>query len=304
MLGHSHQTHQESNQKLLLVDGSSVLVRAFFASSFHGTIRRSTAGVYTNAVLGFCNMLISAIEQIEPTHVLVAWDVSRDTFRRKLYPAYKGTRGELPDELHPQFDTAKDVLQALGIHQHLDESYEADDIIGTMAHRAGQAGMKAVIVTGDRDALQLITATTTVAIMRKGVSEMDWYTPELLAERTGLEPRQIIDLKGLMGDTSDNIPGIPGVGEKTATKLLKEFGNLEELLSRTTELTGKLREKVETHADLALLSKQLATICIDVPMPHEVSDCRLQVDIQTGAAKLDELDLSRIAAQLHRLVAG
>lgn len=279
-----------------------MLVRAYFASAFSGRIMRSSSGVYTNGVFGFLNMMLRAVEQMRPSHLFVAWDVSRDTFRRELYPAYKGTRGELPDELHPQFDTMKDVLDALGVPQHFDQRFEADDIIGTLAHQAADDGHQVLVLTGDRDALQLVRDGVTVAIMKKGITEMDYYTPAFLMETWGLTADQIIDLKGLMGDTSDNIPGVPGIGEKTAKKLLLEYGTVENLIENRHLLKGKMKEKIEEHQEIALLSKKLATIVIDVPLVHTLDACKLSFRMETAKEKLSELDLNRFVSHLERLV--
>ncbi|ASS74313.1 hypothetical protein CIG75_04465 [Tumebacillus algifaecis] len=290
------------NSDFLIVDGSSMLVRAYFASAFSGRIMRSKRGVYTNGVFGFLNMMLSAVEKMEPTHLFVAWDVSRDTFRRELYPAYKGTRGELPDELHPQFDTMKEVLAAIGVPQHFDERYEADDIIGTLAHQAADDGHKVLVLTGDRDAMQLVRDGVTVAIMKKGITEMEMYTPASLLESWGLTASQIVDLKGLMGDTSDNIPGVPGIGEKTAKKLLLEYGTVENLIENRHLLKGKMKEKIEMHQEIALLSKQLATIVTEVPLVHTLDECKLSFQMDSAKEKLAELDLNRFVTHLERLV--
>jgi 5'-3' exonuclease len=295
--------HLNSTQ-FLIVDGSSVLVRAFFASAFRGRIMQTASGIYTNAVFGFLNMLISAIKEFEPSHLFIAWDVSRDTFRRELYPAYKGTRGELPAELLTQFDTMRDVLDALRIAQYQDERYEADDILGTLASQAAAASHKVTILTGDRDALQLVGEHVTVSIMKKGVSELEHFTPSYLLESWGLTADQIPDLKGLMGDTSDNIPGVPGIGEKTAKKLLDAYDTLENVISHSDQLKGKVRERIETHQDLAILSKRLATIITDVPLSISLQDCLMAFDLDSAAAKFQELELHRPLTQLKRLVSA
>lgn len=287
----------------LIVDGSSLLVRAYFASAYGGRVMQSSRGVYTNGVFGFLNMLLKVVEQMQPTHLFVAWDVSRDTFRRDLYPQYKGTRGELPDMLHPQFDTMKEVLDALGVSQHKDERYEADDLIGTLSEKAAYEGHDVLVLTGDRDALQLVRQKVTVAIMKKGITEMNYYTPASLFEEWGLTASQIIDLKGLMGDTSDNIPGVPGIGEKTAKKLLAEFGTVENILQNIDQLKGKMKEKMQEHQELARLSKQLATIVLDVPLVHTVEECRLSIQMESAKEKLAELELHRVWTQLTK-VAG
>jgi 5'-3' exonuclease len=286
----------------LIMDGSSILVRAFFASAYGRRLLQSTQGVYTNAVFGFLNMMIGALERVRPRYAFVAWDVSRDTFRRELYSDYKGTRGELPDELHPQFTTTQNVLEAIGIPQHFDERYEADDIIGTLAHRASDEGHQVLILTGDRDALQLVRDNVTVAIMKRGITEVDLYTPDTLREQYGLTPAQWIDLKGLMGDTSDNIPGVPGIGEKTALKLLAEYSSVEHLLENCHTVKGKLRDKLEAHRDLALLSKKLATIVTDVPLSLTLEDCKLQLQLKRAAETLRELELQRFLVPLERLL--
>lgn len=286
----------------LIIDGSSVLVRAYFASAFGRRIMQSSQGVYTNGVFGFLNMMFGAIEQVRPSHLFVAWDVSRDTFRRELYPAYKGTRGELPNELHPQFVTTQEVLTEFGVAQHFDERYEADDIIGTLAYQAAATQHDVLILTGDRDALQLVRDGVTVAIMKKGISEVDLYTPGFLLETWGLTAAQIPDLKGLMGDASDNIPGVPGIGEKTAKKLLAEHGTVESLIEACDTLTGKLKQKIVDHQEIARLSKHLATIVTDVPLGFTVTDCQLSWRMESAQAKLVELELHRTLTQLQRLI--
>jgi 5'-3' exonuclease len=288
-------------KKLLLIDGSSVLVRAYFASAYSGRIRLAKTGAPTNAVMGFLNMAFAAVSLFEPTHLFVAWDVSRDTFRRALFPEYKGTRGELPDEMLCQFDTMQSVLRAFGIQQYQHAEYEADDILGTLATLAQTEGYDATILTGDRDALQLVDQQITVAIMKKGVKEMDKYTPETLYAQYGLQPAQMIDLKGLMGDTSDNIPGVPGIGPKTATQLLKDHGTLERVLDGASQLRGKTAERLTEHRAIALLSKQLATIIRDMPLPFSPHECALNVNTEAALEKLEELDLTHFNRHVQTL---
>ncbi|QQE79363.1 5'-3' exonuclease H3TH domain-containing protein [Alicyclobacillus sp. SO9] len=279
--------------QLLLIDGSSMLVRAFFATSFGKTLRTTSSGVYTNAVFGFLNMTLAALEQFNPTHLLVAWDVSRDTFRRELYPDYKGTRGELPIEMLQQFDTTQNLLDSVGIHQCSNRRYEADDLLGTAARLGSSAEMKVNVLTGDRDALQLVSESVSVCIMRKGISEMDVYTPAYLQSTWGLTAEQIPDLKALMGDSSDNIPGVPGVGEKTAKKLLAQFSTLEQLYDNVHQVSGKLRQKLVDNRDLAFLSKELATIVCDAPMESSALDWRVQLNLDDVTTAFTELELHR-----------
>lgn len=254
--------------KLILIDGNSIIYRAFFAMP----PLTNTKGLHTNAVYGFTNMLLRLIEDHKPTHMMVAFDAGKVTFRHEGYQEYKGGREKTPPELSEQFPLLKELLQGFGISQFELEGYEADDIIGTVSRIAEEAGHDILVVTGDKDMLQLASDQVQVGLTRKGVTEIETYSPEQIQERYGLTPLQIIDLKGLMGDASDNIPGIPGVGEKTALKLLHQFGSVEEVLANTAELKGKMKEKIETHAEDAVLSKKLATIYREVPLDKSFDD--------------------------------
>ncbi len=289
-----------ANRDMMILDGSSMLVRAYFATAYPGRPIRSHNGVFTNAVFGFLNMMFSALNQFSPTHLFVAWDVSRDTFRKSLYPEYKGTRGELPAELLAQFDTMQEVLGAMGIAEYMHEDYEADDIIGSMAEKSKKEGLSVLILTGDKDALQLTSEGIKVGIMRRGMADIDVYTPQQLWDEYGLSPVQMIDVKSLMGDASDNIPGVPGIGAKTATRLIREHGSLEKVLENASSFTGKLRERLETHADLAILCKKLATIALDVPLPHGVDDCRLTIRRDAAMSKLESLNLMHSAELIDK----
>lgn len=251
-------------EKWILIDGNSIASRAFYAMP----PLTNSSGLHTNAVYGFTTMLLRLIEEERPTHMLVAFDAGKVTFRHEGYTEYKGGRDKTPPELSEQFPVLKDLLKAFGIAQFELPGYEADDIIGTLTRMADEAGKETLVVTGDKDMLQLASEHVTIAITRKGISEVDRFSPEGLAEKYGLRPEQIIDLKGLMGDASDNIPGIPGVGEKTALKLLHEYGSVEEVLAHADELKGKMKEKVEQHKDDAVMSKKLATIFREVPLDH------------------------------------
>ncbi|MDR6879056.1 DNA polymerase I [Bacillus sp. 3255] len=251
--------------KLIIIDGNSIANRAFYALP----LLSNSSGLHTNAVYGFTTMLLKLIEEEKPTHFLVAFDAGKITFRHKEYTEYKGGRAKTPSELSEQFPLIKELLKAFKIPQFELSGYEADDIIGTLTKAADARGEKVLLVSGDKDMLQLASDHVTVAITRKGITEVELYNPAGIQEKYGLTPAQIIDLKGLMGDTSDNIPGIPGVGEKTALKMLHEFGTVEEVLANTASLKGKMKEKVEEHAKDALMSKELATIFREVPMETE-----------------------------------
>lgn len=251
-------------EKLVIIDGSSLLYRAFYAIP-HLT---DSQGRPTNAVYGFLNMLLKVYEQLEPQYVAVAFDKGKHTFRNDLFDGYKATRKPAPDELRPQFALIREVLACLGIHVLELEGYEGDDIIGTIA-RHMEKSLEVAVVTGDRDALQLVDDAVTVHLTKKGITNMLTVTPDSMMKEYGYTPAQVIDMKALMGDTADNIPGVPGVGEKTALKLITQFQSVEGVYAHVTEIKGKkLQEKLVTHKEDAMLSKTLATICCDVPVAY------------------------------------
>ncbi|MFC4769927.1 DNA polymerase I [Effusibacillus consociatus] len=250
-------------KKLILIDGNSITYRAFFALPLLST----ASGRHTNAAFGFTMMLLRLLQDEQPTHVAVAFDKGKTTFRTEMFTEYKGTRDKTPGELSEQFPIVRDVLDAFGIAYVEKEGYEADDIIGTLARQAEENGYETLVVSGDKDLLQLVSERVQAILTRKGITETERYDIAKVSERYGLTPQQIIDLKGLMGDTSDNIPGIPGVGEKTALKLLHEFSSVEAVLDNADKVSGKkLQEKLVEHRESALLSKKLATIFTEVPM--------------------------------------
>lgn len=256
-------------KKLVLIDGNSVAYRAFFALP----LLHNDKGIHTNAVYGFTMMLNKILAEEQPTHLLVAFDAGKTTFRHETFQEYKGGRQQTPPELSEQFPLLRELLKAYRIPAYELDHYEADDIIGTLAARAEQEGFEVKIISGDRDLTQLASRHVTVDITKKGITDIEPYTPETVHEKYGLTPEQIVDLKGLMGDKSDNIPGVPGIGEKTAVKLLKQFGTVENVLASIDEVKGeKLKENLRQHRDLALLSKQLASICRDAPVELSLDD--------------------------------
>ena len=254
------------DEKFLLIDGSSLIHRAFFALP----PLTNKKGVNTGAVYGLCNMILKLLQEIKPSYMLVAFDKSRKTFRTEKFPDYKGQRKATPPELKEQFPLSIRLLQAMGIPTLEVDNYEADDIIGTLSSGAPDS-VQVRIVTGDRDEFQLIKNNVQVLFTKKGISNIAVYDEKAFGEEyQGLEPRQIIDLKGLMGDTSDNIPGVPGVGPKTALKLITQYGTVENTLDHAEEVKGKaLQEKLRNNRDQALLSKDLATICLQVPIEKD-----------------------------------
>ena len=257
-------------KKLLLLDGNSMLFRAYYATLY--THRMTTSnGIPTNAVYGFVMMLNKAIDIIEPDEILVAWDAGKPTFRHKQFSAYKGTRKPLDEELIVQFPIVREYLDAAGIKRYEQEGYEADDIIGSMAKCCKD--VQTTILTSDRDLLQLIDATTHVLLMKKGLSEMDLMDEQNLLDTYGITPSQVIEMKGLMGETADNIPGVQGVGEKTALRLLNQYSTVENVYAHIDEVKGKLKEKLEKDKDNAFMSLELATIYTKMELPFELCDC-------------------------------
>ncbi|WP_394217996.1 DNA polymerase I [Halobacillus trueperi] len=257
------------DEKVVLIDGNSIAYRAFFALP----LLNNDKGVYTNAVYGFTTMLLKILEEDQPDHLLVAFDAGKTTFRHKTYEDYKGGRQKTPSELSEQFPVLKELLDSFEVNYYQLENYEADDIIGTLATQAGEKGLEVKVISGDKDLLQLVNEQITVSLTKKGITNVDTYTPSFLMEKMEVRPDQIIDLKALMGDSSDNIPGVPGVGEKTAVKLLKQFDTLENLYENLNDVSGKkLKEKLETNKEEALMSQQLVTIERAAPIEISISD--------------------------------
>ena len=255
--------------KIILLDGNSLSYRAFYAMP----ALQNKSGLYTNSVYGFTLMLERMLEDIKPKYALVAFDKGKQTFRHKTYKDYKGTRDKTPSELVEQFGYVRELLDSYGIKYEEHFDYEADDIIGSYAKLAEKAGLEVIIISGDKDLTQLASDNITIYYTRRGVTEVDHYTPEFINEKYGLSPEQIIDMKGLMGDKSDNIPGIAGIGEKTAIKLLAEYKTVENVLDNIDNISGKkLKERLAEGKEDALLSKELATIFTEVPVENKLED--------------------------------
>ena len=253
-------------KKLMVIDGSSLLYRAFFALP----PLQNALGVPTNAVYGFLTMLTKLYEEINPDYIAVAFDKGKQTFRMDIYEDYKGTRQSAPDELRPQFSLIREVLESLGIIVIEEEGFEGDDIIGSLSKKWGSSDLAVHIITGDRDNLQLVDEYTSVFLTKKGITDMLHVTMSNMEELYGYGPQMVIEMKSLMGDSSDNIPGVPGVGEKTALKLLNQYGTLEGVYEHIEEQKGKLKERLVDNKDLAFISHQLATIKTDMDMPYEL----------------------------------
>ena len=249
--------------KLVLIDGNSILNRAYYGIA--GTNMLQTEdGTYTNAVYGFLAIMFKILDGLNPEYMAVAFDMKAPTFRHKMYSEYKGTRKGMPDELAMQMPIIKEVLNAMNIKIIEKEGYEADDILGTLATKAGRKGLDVTILSGDRDTFQLATDKITIRIPRtkNGKTEEDDYNKERIIEEYGVEPKALIEVKGLMGDKSDNIPGISGIGEKTALNIIKKYKTIEKLYEniesgKAEEIKGKLREKILNGKESALISKEL-----------------------------------------------
>jgi DNA polymerase-1 len=282
---------------VMLIDGNSLLHRAFYAIP----ILSNKKGIYTNAVYGFLNMLFKVIQDYKPYSLAVAFDRKAPTFRHLAYEDYKGTRQKAPEELVPQFDLIREVLLQMGIPIFELDGYEADDILGTASQSCGNQEHHVLLVTGDKDALQLVSENTEVLLTRKGISDIHRYDEGELTKEFGLTPEQLIDMKGLMGDTSDNIPGVPGIGPKTAIKLLKEYGTLENVLANTENMNGnKIRENLTIYRQHALLSKDLATIHRDIPIDCSILSQPLNITKTPELRKLLlDLELSTIIERLE-----
>lgn len=278
-------------KKILLIDGSSLIFRAFYA------IRNLTTkdGVFVNGVYGFLNMYYKALELINPTHIFVAFDKGSKTFRHNEFADYKGTRDNAPNEITYQFGILKDLLSSMNVNYLELDEYEADDIIGTIAKLAQKEGFEVDIFTGDRDYLQLVDDNILVYLTKKGISEIKLMNTESILEEYDLSPKQLIDVKALQGDSSDNIPGVKGVGEKTALKLIQEYGNLENLYENIDNLKGKLKENLVNEKDKAYLSRYLGEIFLRVPIERNIEDFKIKdINYNEYLKKLGKLEFNSI----------
>ena len=276
----------------LLVDGNSLMHRAF-----HALPLMDADGVYTNAVYGFLSMLLKVIKEENVQYLAVCFDEHGPTFRHTVYADYKAGRRETPPELRQQFSTILSLLDDMGIRRFSLQGWEADDLLGTLSLKGAAAGAAPLLLTGDRDALQLVGGGTELMFTRKGISETIRFTPSMVYEEYGFTPEQVTDWKGLAGDSSDNIPGVPGVGDKTAVKLLQEYGTLENVLENADKVKGKLGEKLVTYQEQARFSKELATIRRDAPVEFTLSSCTLP-ELRKGIPALEKLKLNSIIRRL------
>lgn len=290
-----------NGENVLIVDGMALLFRGYFASAYGGYVRRTSAGTPTNAIYGFTRYLLDVIRKFKPSHVVCCWDTSGKTFRAERYPAYKGNRPEPPDDLLPQFGLVRHITDGLGIPNVELRGYEADDCIGTLAKRFA-SDKHVYIVSGDGDLLQLVDERIHVALMKKGFSQYAVYDLETLLEERQLRPEQIIDLKGLIGDSSDNYPGVKGIGEKTAVKLLLEHETIDGIVGNLEQLTGSVRKKIEQDLEMLHLCRDLATIRCDVPIECELEQCRWRPDLELMRSKFLELEFESLMKEARGIM--
>ncbi|ASS68944.1 MULTISPECIES: 5'-3' exonuclease H3TH domain-containing protein [unclassified Paenibacillus] len=280
---------EEAGSRLLLVDGMAILFRAYFATAYGGSVRRTSSGLPVNAVHGFVRYFMDAVRKFQPTHVACCWDLGSTTFRTGEFALYKANRPDAPDDLIPQFDLVKEVVASFGVPNIGAPGFEADDCIGTLAKLHGREH-EVFVLTGDHDMLQLVDEKVSVVIMKKGHGNYMVYTPQTLLEERGLTPAQIIDVKGLMGDASDNYPGVKGIGEKTAHKLVQEHGSVDGILASLELLSKTVRAKIEADLDMLHLSRRLATIHCEAPVALAMDDCCWSVNRALVEKKFEELE--------------
>lgn len=286
-----------AGNRILMVDGMALLFRAYYASAVTGYIKRTSDGVPVNAVYGFMRYFLDAVKTFSPTHVVCCWDMGSKTFRSEKFVEYKANRSEPPLEMLPQFDMVKDVVSAFNIPNIGLHGYEADDCIGTLADLFAEE-MEVYVLTGDHDLLQLVSEQVKVVIMKKGYSNYAVYDLDMLLQERFLTPAQIVDLKGLTGDTSDNYPGVRGIGEKTAVKLLLEHQSIDGILANLANLPKGVRAKIENDLDMLHLCRELATIERSVPIECTLASCQWTPDFDLVRDKFEELEFKGLLKEI------
>lgn len=294
-----------SSNRLLIIDGNSIMNRAFYGIMSSKSLM-SADGTYTNAIYGFLSILFKELEDLDPEYIAVSFDLKAPTHRHKMFADYKGTRHGMPEELAQQMPIIKEILRDMNISIIEKEGYEADDVLGTISKQAEKEGHDVTILSGDRDTFQLASNHITIRIPRTkmGKTETEDYDENKVAEEYGVKPIQLIEVKGLMGDTSDNIPGVPGVGEKTALKLIKEYNNIDNLYNKleggSTDIKGALKNKLENNKDSAFMSRVLGTILLDAPLGVKIEDLKKQEwNMEAVTNKFKELKFNRFIERFN-----
>ena len=280
----------KNQSTFMLVDGMALLFRAFYATAMTGQFMYNSKGIPTNGVQGMLKHLLLATEYFNPKHVAVCWDMGSTTFRTEMFADYKSNRGKPPEELIPQFDLAKEAVAAFDIPNIGIAGFEADDCIGTIA-KSYRNDYEMNIITGDQDMLQLIEDNILVTLLKKGYGNYEVHNEQTFFEWKGISPQQMIDLKGLMGDSADNYPGVKGIGEKTAIKLLQQYESIEGILSNLASLTAGQRKKIEESLEMLHLSRQLATIKCDAPVECRIEEAILNFDQEKIVSMIKEHEL-------------
>ncbi|WP_272511647.1 5'-3' exonuclease [Bacillus altitudinis] len=288
------------NKHVLLVDGMALLFRSFYATAVHRNFMINDRGVPTNGVNGYLKHLLTAVQTFEPTHIVCCWDMGSQTYRNELFQDYKANRGEAPVELIPQFDLAKEATEELGIMNIGVTGFEADDCIGTLAS-IYQNEARVTVLTGDKDLLQILNEQVTVALMQKGIGNYKHYTKALFEEEMGISPKALIDMKALMGDTSDNYPGVKGIGEKTALKFIQTYETIDRLLENVHALTAAQQKKMQAGLEDLKLSRILAEIKCDVPLSCPIDQTKMNIDPERVAAMLRLHQIKGIEPMVNRL---
>ncbi|GAA0452116.1 5'-3' exonuclease [Alkalibacillus silvisoli] len=281
------------NKHVLLVDGMALLFRAFYATAMNNNFMINSKGIPTNAIHGFIRHLLTSTNTFQPSHVICCWDMGSHTFRNDLYTEYKANRGAPPEELVPQFDLVKEVTEAMDIPNVGVAGFEADDCIGTLA-QAYQGEADVTILTGDQDILQLLDDGIRVALLKKGYGNYDVYEADRFLEEKGITPKQMIDLKAMMGDSSDNYPGVRGVGEKTALKLLINHGSLDAILDNLDLLTKAQKTKFENDLEMIHLSRKLAEIHCETGVTCDLNGAEFKINRERVIDKFNELEFKRL----------
>lgn len=278
------------NEHLLLIDGMALLFRSFFATAVTGQFMMNSKGLPTNGVQGFMKHLLMAADHVKPTHIIVCWDMGSQTFRNEVFNDYKSNRNAPPVELIPQFDLAKEVAEGFNLSNVGVVGFEADDCIGTLA-KIHQTDRKVSVLTGDQDLLQLLDDNIDIMLLKKGFGNYQTYTKEIFVQERGITPQQFIDVKALMGDTSDGYPGVKGIGEKTALKLIQQYKDISGILDNLHKLTPSQRKKIEADLDMLHVSRKLAEIHCGVPLSVSVEEARWNNVAHETLSFVDDLEL-------------